>query len=243
MQFNNSEDLCRHIREEHGDTIMLSFSCGKDSLAAWIQCSRYFDRIVPFFLYLVPGLEFIEDNLRYYEDVFQTHIVRLPHPSMYRWLNNFVFQAPENLAVVEEFGLPEFDYEDIYDLVRYDYGLPDDTYTALGVIAYDSPNRWAAIKKYGPMNEKRQTFYPVYDWKKTRLMSEINMAGVKLSTEYHLFGRSFDGLDFRFLSRIQEQFPRDFARIREFFPLSDIDTFRIQCRQRYYERLGALCPK
>lgn len=243
MQFNNSDDLCRYIREKHGDTVMLSFSCGKDSLGAWLQCSRYFDRIVPFYLYMIPGLEFVEDNLRYYESVFNTHIIRLPHPSTYRFLNNFVFQSPENLAFIENFGLPEFDYEDIYDLVRQDYGLSDDTYTALGVIAFDSPNRWAAIRKYGPMNESRQTFYAVYDWKKTRLMGEINTARIELSTEYHLFGRSFDGLDYRFMVQIKERFPRDFERILEFFPLADLDIFRIQCRQRYYEGLGGLCQK
>lgn len=77
-----------------GDTILLAFSRGKDSIAAWISLrdSKLFKRIIPIYLYLVPGLNFEEDDLKYFEDVFQTHIMQLPHPSLYRMMFNNVFQ-------------------------------------------------------------------------------------------------------------------------------------------------------
>jgi len=186
MLFNNSDELCQHVADISDGLCILSFSGGKDSLACWLQLQKYFDRIIPFYMYLVPGLSFVEQGLSYYEDVFKTRIIRLPHPSLYRMLNNFTFQAPENCQVIADLALPNFDYDDLYRVIKEDYSLPDNVYTALGVRAVDSPNRWAAMKKYGPLNEKRQVFYPIYDWRKAQLMGAINQAGSKLPPDYVL---------------------------------------------------------
>ena len=238
--YRDADDLCEQMREKHGGTILLSFSTGKDSLGSWIQCQKFFDRIIPFYLYPAPGLEFIERSLRYYEEVFDTHIIRLPHPSLYRQLNNLVLQAPENCGVIEELArkgkLPMFDYDDIYNIIKEDLGLPYDTYTALGVRAVDSPNRWAAIQKYGPVNDSRRTFYPTYDWRKADLMRAISASGIRLTADYRIFGRSFDGIDVRFSAGLKEHYPEDFERLKRFFPLLDLDILRLEYRKREMER-------
>ena len=77
-------------------TVLLAFSRGKDSVAAWLLMREYFTEIVPYFMYRVPDLSFEEDSLRYYEDYFGVKIMRLPHPSLWRMLRNNVFQSPTN---------------------------------------------------------------------------------------------------------------------------------------------------
>ena len=53
--------VCEVVRATIGhDKALLSFSCGKDSWAAWLSARDYFD-FTPYYLYLVPGLEFVED--------------------------------------------------------------------------------------------------------------------------------------------------------------------------------------
>ena len=49
---------------------------------------------------------------------------------------------------------------------------------------------------------------------------------VKLPIDYEMFGKSFDGLDYRFLKPIKERFPEDYAKIKEFFPLIDLEILR-----------------
>ena len=74
----------------------------------------------------------------------------------------------------------------------------------------DSPMRRIGIKTHGAINHNDKRFYPVYDWNKERLLNEIDAAGVKLPVDYELFGRTFDGLDYRFLKPISERFPEDY---------------------------------
>lgn len=237
MQFDNSQSLNQYVANLTGGVAILGFSTGKDSICAWLEMKKYFNRIVPVYMYLVPGLSFVEKSLAYYEDFFQTRIIRLPHPSLYRQLNNLVFQAPENCKVIETANLPDFEYDEVYQIIREDWKLPQNTYAASGVRARDSLNRWAAIKKYGPLNEGRKSFMPVFDFNKAMLMDTLIASGVKLPVDYKLFGRSFDGIDERFLGPIKEYFPEDYQKILEFFPLADIELKKIEYRKAYYGRL------
>jgi hypothetical protein len=233
MQFENSTQLCKHVAGSDRGACLLAFSTGKDSIGAWIQLRRHFDTITPFYLYLVPGLSFVEESLSYYENYFSTKIIRLPHPSLYRWLNNYVFQAPENCQVIDDMGLPDFDYQDIQRIIAEDYNLPAGLFTAQGVRAVDSLNRWASIKKHGPINHNKQTFYPIYDWNKETLLREIASEGIMLPVDYHMFGRSFDGIDYRFLKPIRDNYPQDYNKILEYFPLADLELARVEYRSRY----------
>ena len=96
---SSGESLCRTMAEEC-DTAILAFSTGKDSIAAWLQLRKYFKHVIPYYCYTVPGLEFVENSLAYYEDFFGTHIYRLPHRSLYRLLRNLVFQSPEHVTKI-----------------------------------------------------------------------------------------------------------------------------------------------
>ena len=81
-------ERCIERIAETTDTVILSFSAGKDSIAAWLAIRPYFKRIVPYFLYIVPDLEFVEQSVRYYEDFFETRIYRMPHTSWFRMLKH-----------------------------------------------------------------------------------------------------------------------------------------------------------
>lgn len=221
----SGEQVIARIREQT-DTILLAFSCGKDSIGTWLECRRHFSHIIPFYMYLVPGLEFVERSLRYYEQWFGCHILRVPHPSLYRMLANLVFQPPERLSVLAAARLPIFDYPDMYAAVRQSASVPDAAYVASGVRAVDSPYRMVAIKRYGAINHKKRHFFPLWDWRKDRLLAAIQSSGVKLPADYRVFGRSFDGLDYRFLAPIRDTWPDDYRRILEFFPLAELEIKR-----------------
>jgi len=127
-------------------TALLAFSCGKDSIAAWLemQASGLFREIIPIHLALVPGLAFVEQSLRYFEEVFETRILRLIHPSFYRMLGHCVFQPPERLDAIRALGLDRvrFDYAAVRQWASEDLGLAEPgAWLAVGVRAADSPQR------------------------------------------------------------------------------------------------------
>lgn len=136
LTYTSSAELCEKMSAEC-DTAILAFSTGKDSLAAWLQMRKYFKRIVPYYCYCVPGISFVEDSLRYYEDFFGCHIYRLPHRSFFRFLRYGLFQPPYRIPVIEGADLADdMTYNDdvIGDIVRNCARLPDGAYVGTGVL-------------------------------------------------------------------------------------------------------------
>lgn len=218
-------EVIRTIRQET-DTVLLSFSCGKDSIAAWLAVRDEFPHIVPFYLELIPGLSFVEESLTYFEQWFGCHILRLPHPSLYRMLNNLVWQPPERCAIIEAAHLPNFSYDQLAEQIVLDQELPASTFVLSGVRAVDSPNRMTSMKMHGPINWTRRMAYPIWDMNKAGLVASLEAARIALPVDYEWFGRSFDGLDYRFLSIIKEQSPEDYQLILDWFPLAELELYR-----------------
>ena len=223
--FADSDALCRSVRESSGATVLLSFSCGKDSIAAWLRVRPLFERVVPFYLELVPGLEFVEESLSHYERFFGQPIMRLPHPGFARMLRGLVFQPPERCAAIEGVEIPALTYEQIEAHVRRTADAPD-AYVAIGTRTADSPIRLANVRKFGSANHRRKSFFAIYDWRIAQLCDCLRDAQVKLPVDYEMFGRSFDGVDYRFLLPIRDRFPRDYARIIEWFPMAELEIAR-----------------
>ncbi|ACU37174.1 hypothetical protein [Actinosynnema mirum] len=181
--------------------------------------------VVPYHLYLVPGMRFVDDSLKFYEDFFGTPILNLPHPSLFRWLNALLFQPPERAAVIEAAQLPEPTYEELSDLIRADLGLPE-AWNADGVRAADSPNRRMAMVTHGPQREHLRKVSIVWDWRIADVRAALARHHCPLPPEYEWFGRSFDGLDFRFLDPVRRHAPDDYEQILRWFPLADLEVFR-----------------
>lgn len=235
--FSCSDELCEYMSDLSNGNTLLAFSAGKDSIVTWLKIKRYFKKIVPYYLYCIPGgpLSFTETALKYYEDFFGARIIRLPHPALYHFWNNAVFQAPENLRILEDSDLCDFTYEDINELVRHtDTGL-DMAYQATGVRSADSIVRRQAMTKYGQVTHNKKRYYPIFDYKKEDMLRELDKANIALPIDYEWFGRSFDGIDYRFTSVLKEKSPEDYERIKAAFPLVELDILRQQYRREYHE--------
>lgn len=232
-------DIMQLVKEEQGhNKILLSFSCGKDSLAAWLQLRRAGFEVIPFYMQYIPGMKFVERSIRYYENHFGVHIYRMVHPAFFRWLYHLVFLDPVRAEWVAQHQhdalfLGGIDnqapvYDLIADMVRKAAGLPEGIFVATGVRAADSPNRRSAINQYGAINWNRRTALVVWDMLKDDLVSLLNEEGVKLPIDYKWWGRSFDGLDYRFMWGLKHYAPDDYARVLAFFPLVEAEMFRYQ---------------
>ena len=217
-----------NVREHQSETL-LAFSTGKDAIAAWLAIQDSFEAVHPYYLYLIPDLEFVEESLAYYEQFFGVKIARLPHPSLHRWLNSFTFQPPQNCLVIEQAGLPNHEYIHVRQAMCQMRGLQDDCLVADGVRAADSPMRRIAINTHGPITWSQGKYHPVWDWKKADLIACFIKHNVKLPEDYRLFGRTFDGIDLRFLLPLKKHRPADYKKVLEWFPMAELEVFRWEC--------------
>lgn len=222
-----SEAVIQSVRAEYGPRTLLSFSRGKDAIAAYIAIRDHFEDVIPYHLYLIPGLEFVDESLAYYERIMGRKIWNLPHPSFYGWLNAYLYQTPANASGIAAAKLPNFDYSLPVQMVCEAEGLPYKTaMVASGVRAADSPMRRIALMTHGAVSRSKHQYYPVWDWNKDRTLTAIADAKIALPVDYDLFNRSFDGLDYRFLAPLKKHRPADFRRILEWFPLAEIAVWR-----------------
>lgn len=199
---------------------------GKDSIGTSIQLERFFEMVEYVFLYMIPDLEFQEISLSHYENKLGKKIKRMPNPSLVKQLNAFMYQHPSNIDIILDLDRYEADYDETFAATKIDFGLSQDTFVGVGVRSSDSLMRRASIKKTGGINRSRKQFYPIHDWNIEKLINEIRLSGLGLPIDYKIWGRSFDGFDFRFLKPLKDNFPHDYEKIREFFPLVDLEIKR-----------------
>lgn len=230
----NIDEMVARVKELSScDTVLLSFSRGKDAWGCWCALRDKVD-IQPFHYYAgPPHLSFIDEYLEYAEKKIGKHIINVPAPMMYDLLASGTggIQPPNRVPAQIALGLVPTTFEDIQTLCARDAGLPETTYTALGVRAADSARRALFFKTHGPITENLLKFYPIWDWKKDKLVEELKRHDVKLPIDYELFGRSFDGLYYAFLKPIKDKYPDDYKRILEYFPLLDMEIYRHEKRK------------
>lgn len=230
MEFKETgEQVVQRVRAMT-PTVLLSFSCGKDSVAAWLAIREHLE-VIPFYLYQVPDLESVNESIAYYEQQFGVHIQQFPHPSMNRQLNNYVYQPPDDgLDAITELNLIQYDYRDVEDTIRDERNLPAAALCATGIRASDSVMRSLYFQKHGAVSENKGKFHPVFDWNKARVISEIKRSGIKLAKDYRIYGRTFDGMEARFLVPLKQHYPADYRKVLEWFPLAELEVRRYEAR-------------
>ena len=127
--------------------------------------------------------------------------------------------------MIEDAGLPEFDYTDIQAAMVGKFGLPKDTLVADGVRAADSPMRRIAIKSHGSISYNLLKYHPIWDWKKADLIECFKKHNVRLgaTTKYSALVRWF-GLAV-FCCRLKKHYPARLSADLELIPLADLEIF------------------
>lgn len=214
--------------------VTLGFSTGKDSLACALYLKEIGVKFIPFFFYHIPDLEFVERNIKMYEDKLQIEVVRLPHPMLYDYIRHQDFQQPEMLNYMASFDFPHLSFEELTNYYLDSIGIDDYLYDIVGMRAAESFNRRKVFEKMGTaIDEKKGKVYPIWNWKNEDVKNYIDSKGIKLTPDYDIWRRSFDGLKYQFLFGVKERYPEDWQRIKEYFPLIDLELFRYEQNQKH----------
>lgn len=220
-----SEQVLAQLKSENRP-VLLSFSCGKDSIACWLALKEHDIKVVPVFMYIVPEMPFINAEIEYFEKFFGCKIHQYPHKSLFDWLGTGIFQTPERVPALAGLNFLSPSYEDLWSKIKNDLDLPQDTWICDGVRASDSIVRRASFTKHGVMKKHLTKCSPIADYLKKEVMDIIEKHGCELPVDYEWFGRSFDGLDYRFIKPLKDNSPEDFEHLKKWFPLVEVDIVR-----------------
>lgn len=200
------------------DSVIVGFSGGKDSIVCADLCFKYFRNTKMFFMYLVPGLEFQEKMLRWYENKYNTEIIRVPHFEVSEFLKYGSFTLYDH--DIDIVGIT-----DIYEYIRQQSGIH---WIAAGERCADSIVRNAMIKQSGSIDYKRGRFYPIAYWKKNDVMQYIKHKKLYLSPEQKKLGFSFRSLSGNELAVIKERYPNDYKKILRVYPFAGAAVERFE---------------
>lgn len=218
-------------RRECGDTMVLAFSRGKESLSAWLELRDYFN-IIPYYCYMIPGgLSYERESLDYYEDYFGVHIHRFPHPIFWKNINDFVFQPPQRVRVIREIDFPEYDYSLLVKIIGQMHGL-NNPHVIFGYRMNDDPRRRLLVLREGPLGMVNyRYFWPLWNWTIDDIAARLSAANIALPLDYELWGRTLTTLEYQFAQVIRDELPEDWERVKFWYPLIEAEMFR-------YERVG-----
>lgn len=230
--WGSSDEMCLQLAKDHKE-ILLSFSLGKDSLAAAFQCLRFFDRVEFVYMYDVPNLEFIQKSVDYYEKFFGKKILQVPAPSFLNRTFEFAYQPPSRCEMIDDYLLPSFDnntegYNSLFAAAAEYFEMSKNYLVADGVRAEDTLNRWSSIKKFGGVTWARRQMRVCYDWGVQETYEAIKRADCKLPIDYRHWGRTFDGIDYKFLKDVKTHFPNDFQKLKNFYPFIELELLRYE---------------
>ena len=234
-----TDALCKEIAKKSHGVCFLGFSRGKDSLAAWQQCRRYFDRVIPFHAAWIPGLRFAEETLRYYEDEFDTHILRMMEASLSSDLLQGIYQLREDAPYIGSLGWHRFDKLELLEFLRAKFNLPR-AWCAFGINACDSQDRRIQCVQFKGRHETNRSFYPTWDWPHKEIVRVGEEAGLKLSSEYRYTSRTIEGTPSATHTLIlKEHYPEDFKLLKAFYPLCEAKVFRERLNERVLDEMKA----
>lgn len=220
-----SADIRAQLARE-GRPVLVAFSGGKDSICAALALRDAGVDVRLAYLYGVPDLGFVQRGLASMSEQLGLPIAQYPHPSLFRKLGYAVFQTPARARVIGAAKLVKIDYPLVWALIREDLGLPEDSWVADGVRANDSQQRRMAFSRYGAMKPDSRKVSAVWDWSIHKIRATLEEHGIELQVDYDWFGRSFDGIDRRFLEPIRKNAPEDYAQIIRWFPLAGMELHR-----------------
>ena len=164
-------------------------------------------------MYIVPDLEFQERTLRYYEKRYKTEIIRVPHFMLSDFLRYGTFRLPD-------LDVPMVKTVDLYNYLR---DITNIYWIAAGERIADSIIRRAMIKESSSIDDKRGRFYPLAYWNVNHVRSYNKTNRLPLSLENKTLGYSFRSLMAQDLMDIKKYFPDDYAKIKDMFPLVDVE--------------------
>jgi len=201
--------VLEEARAQH-DAVLVSYSGGKDSLAVLDLCSRYFERVEAFFMYIVPGLRSIEEKLEYARQRYGVTIHQVPHWITIQMLKNGAFCWGDSRSSASKVG--DWRLADVYRLVRKESGIE---LIAHGGRKADSLWR----RRHMAESDYSNVIFPLKGWNKFDSASYLKARGLPNMSGTNKNANGI-GLETTNMVWLRENYPDDLDRIDKVFPFA-----------------------
>lgn len=188
------------------DSVIVSFSGGKDSLTVLDLAKRVFNDVKCFYMYFVPDMEYSEKKLEYAKIKYGVEILEVYHWLYFKLKKKGIYCLPVK-------SLKEIKLNHIYSWVRDKLG----DYPILHG-GKRSDSEWRHVnKKTSDQGEYASVYYPIYEWNKYDVLSYLSNRGITIPETGNEKGASF-GLDLSTISLNYLRDKKDRELITEEFP-------------------------
>lgn len=195
------------------DTVLVSFSGGRDSLVVLDLCRRFFKNVVCFYMFIVPELRCIEEYFGYAKQHWNVTILQYPHWVLTNYLKNGVYCDPHK----EYDKIKDIGYMDIYRLAMSETGI---NYIATGMKKADS--LWRR-QKIGLIPD--YVFHPLIDWKHHDVDFYIKINNIKTPDQYNTHSAGID-LSSKNILWLYKNYPDDYQKLISVFPYAESIVYR-----------------
>lgn len=215
----------------------IGFSTGKDSVVGLDLLIKAGIEPLPIYFYIVPELDFIENNIALYEKHFGVKVVRLPHPILYDYIHHQAWQPYDKALLLDTVNLGMISFEMMNKIYIESNGIKDFDYDCNCMKMADSLNRRLLLRKSPDIDHDRKIIYLAKYFADKDIYAYLKDNDIPLTDDYKIFGRSWDGISYHFLTGVHKYYPNDYAKIKEYFPLIDAELMRYKlCKKYSYEQ-------
>ena len=200
----NPFEIIQRARKET-DSVLISFSAGRDSSVCLDLCSRYFKKIDLVFFYWVEGLEL-------YESFFRTIRKKYPIAAIHQYRHPDIIWYESRLLSQKV----KFKFIDGLNNARDKTGID---YIVYGYRASESLQRRARIKQGNGCDTKNKFIYPVAYWTKKHIEHYVKANRVPLLPSYRYGFRDISVLNRETLSFLKSNYNSDYQKLINNIPL------------------------
>ena len=190
------------------DSCIVFYSGGKDSLCVMNMAAQIFKRVVPVFMYFIPGLEIIQKQLDFAKNRWGVNTVQIPHWSLFRCIKYGYYALP---SVKNEETIPDIKLKDVYRFILAKLEIP---YIATGAKATDSvwrKQQLTATKDYDFILK------PIENWNKFDVLYYLKKNDIPVPDDEGCKANGI-GLTTPTILWLYDKHREDYERMRRFFP-------------------------
>lgn len=222
--------VIRSIREKTDTAVLFYSAGGKDGIALLDMLAGVFDKVICYYMYLIPNLDHIQPYIKWAETRYPNVEIRQIKHYQRDFFDSFgFFKEPDEGVKPRKIG-------DIEQAVREETGIKYGFSGMKGVDGYMKRMRLKMFAKTGYVTEKGMV-YPLALWTNKEVLQYIKSRNLISPFVYdaNAISQGF-GIDLNTMLLMRNKYPRDYQRILKEFPYSEKLIFDYEREQNQTSR-------
>lgn len=212
---NRIETILSKVRDETDTIILFSSVVGKDSILLTHYCCQMFTKVVSVYMYIVPGLSYIEKHKNYFKGRYSNIIYYdIPHYALTTYIRTGY------MGIKKDSKQRKYNLATLTEMVREKTGVQ---WVVLGMKQNDSLNRRLQLRQYEDQAICRESFkaYPLSEFSNKIVLGLIDH--LSLPTPIHYNNDRSQGEDIsdpEYIKWLYENYPEDLKLVFQYFPMT-----------------------